>query len=193
MLNRVFRNRIFVIGMVLIPILVTLGYMGYIARVHVKKKGDVPTDAHPIPQAQIMITDFLYTRTLDGKTKWFVKAGQAALGKNEAKTRLWNLSAKIILSPTLTLVISGDRGVIDQLKHQFYVEKVLRPVSARFSTGLVVIASHLDYQDKDDEVLSSGHVIILGPSMIIQGDGLKSVPRSQSFWIDRNVRAVFAG
>lgn len=193
MLNRIFRNRIFVIGMVLIPILATLAYLGYIARDHVKKRGVVPTDVHPIPQAQIMITDFLYTRTLNGKTKWFVKAGQAALGKSEAKTRLWNLSAKILLSPTLNLVISGDRGVIDQVKHRFYVERISKPVAAHFSTGLTVIASHLDYQDKADEVLSKGHVIILGPSMVIQGDGLKSIPRSQTFWIDRHVRAVFAG
>jgi hypothetical protein len=46
--------------------------------------------------------------------------------------------------------------------------------------------------DRHDQIRTDGHVIILGPNMIIQGQGLQSVPRNQMFRIDRKVRAVFA-
>ena len=86
----------------------------------------------------------------------------------------------------------GGKGIIDQIRHRFYVEEVTRPVSARFSNGLTVVSSHLNYVDRHDQIRTDGHVIILGPNMIIQGQGLQSVPRNQMFRIDRKVRAVFA-
>lgn len=193
MTMRFLRSRFLVIGVAVVPILLTLVYLGFIAHKHVKKRGTVPLDLHPLPQAQVIITHFRYTRTVDGKTKWFVRAERAALGKGETKTQIWNLTARILIRPDLTLIVTGERGVIDQLGHRFFVEKISHPVSAHFSNGLTVISSHLNYQDHLDEIQTGGHVIILGPNMIIQGDGLHSTPRTQTFRLDRNVRAVFAG
>lgn len=190
---RFFRSRLLVLGVAVVPILLTLVYMGFIAHKHLKKRGSVPVDLHPLPQAQIVITHFRYTRTVGSKTKWFVRAEKAALGKGESKTQIWNLTARILIRPDLTLVVTGERGVIDQLGHRFFVERVTHPVAARFSNGLTVISSHLNYQDRLDEIQTGGHVIILGPNMIIQGNGLHSIPRTQTFRLDRKVRAVFAG
>lgn len=191
--SRFYRSRFLVLGVAILPILLTLLYMGIIAHKHLKKRGTVPVDIHPMPKAQIIITHFRYTRTVGGKTKWFVRAEKASLGKDETKTQIWDLTARILIRHDLNLVVTGERGVIDQLGHHFFVEGVTHPVAARFSNGLTVVSAHLNYQDRLDEIQTGGHVIILGPNMIIQGNGLHSTPRTQTFRIDRNVRAVFAG
>ncbi|KGA93639.1 hypothetical protein LptCag_1349 [Leptospirillum ferriphilum] len=190
--ERLFRSRFFVLGISAVPIVLTLLYMGFIAHRHLQQRGTVPVDSHPLPEAEVLIRHFHYSRTVDGKTKWFVEAERASLGKDETQTRIWDLKARIRVRKDLKLIVTGERGVIDQVRHRFYVEKVTRPVSARFSNGLTVISSHLKYVDRTDQIRTDGHVIILGPNMIIQGKGLKSVPRNQMFRIDRKVHAVFA-
>jgi len=191
--ERFFRSRFLVLGISAIPIILTLVYMGFIAHRHLQQRGKVPVDSHPLPAAEILIRNFHYSRTVDGKTKWFVDASRASLGKDQSRTKIWNLKARIHVRRDLLLVVTGEKGVIDQISHRFYVEKVTHPVSARFSNGLTVVSSHLNYLDRHDEIRTEGHVIILGPNMIIQGEGLHSVPRNQTFRIDQNVRAVFAG
>ncbi len=166
--------------------------MGFIAHRHLQQRGTVPADTHPLPEAEVLIRHFHYSRTVDGKTKWFVEADRASLGRDESRTRIWDLKARIRIRRDLRLVVTGEKGIIDQIRHRFYVEEVTRPVSARFSNGLTVVSSHLNYVDRHDQIRTDGHVIILGPNMIIQGQGLQSVPRNQMFRIDRKVRAVFA-
>ncbi len=189
----VFQNKPFVLFLAAIPIVLTLGGLGYIAHRHVISRGTVPVDTHPVPRAQVVISGFLYTRSVNGHTKWFIRARKASIGKGEATTRLWNLSAHILVKPELVLDISGDEGVIDQISHQFYVKKKMIPVAARFSNGLVIVSSRLDYDDKRDSIHTSGQVLILGHAMIIHGRGLHSTPKKQFFQLDEGVRAVFAG
>ena len=188
-----FQNKPFVLFLAAIPIVLTLGGLGYIAHRHVVSRGTVPVDTHPVPRAQVVISGFLYTRSVDGHTKWFIKAMKASIGKGETTTRLWNLSAHILVKPDLVLDISGDKGVIDQISHQFYVKEKQVPVAARFSNGLEIVSSRLDYDDKADSIHTNGQVLILGHSMIIHGRGLHSTPKKQFFQLDEGVRAVFAG
>jgi LPS export ABC transporter protein LptC len=189
----VFQNKPFVLFLAAIPIVLTLVGLGYIAHRHVVSRGTVPIDTHPVPNAQVVISGFLYTRSVNGQTKWFIKAMKASIGNGEASTRLWNLSAHILVRQNLVLDISGDRGVIDQVSHKFYVKEKLVPVAARFSNGLLIVSSRLDYDDKNDSIHTNGRVLILGHAMIIHGKGLHSTPKKQFFQLDEGVRAVFAG
>ncbi|MHB1564006.1 MAG: LPS export ABC transporter periplasmic protein LptC [Leptospirillum sp.] len=189
----IFQNKPFVLFLAAIPIALTLGGLGYIAHRHVVSRGTVPVDSHPVPHAQVVISGFLYTRSVDGQTKWFIRAQKASIGKGEATTSLWNLSAHILVKPGLVLDISGDRGVIDQISHQFYVKENQVPVAARFSNGLVIVSGRLDYDDKTDAIHTDGQVLILGHAMTIHGRGLHSTPKKQFFQLDEGVRAVFAG
>ncbi|EQD25602.1 MAG: hypothetical protein D084_Lepto4C00064G0003 [Leptospirillum sp. Group IV 'UBA BS'] len=122
-----------------------------------------------------------------------MKAKSAVVGEGQSRTRLSDLFAHIILSKTLTLDIRSQQGIIDRSGHQFLVSGQSVPVSAAFSTGLLLVARQLHYHDASDTITTEGPVTLLSRGVVIHGIGLESFPKSQSFTLRRDVHAVFAG
>ncbi len=187
------RRKSVVVLVSLIPLLAAILFFGFLARRHVSDRGTVPTDTHPLPKPAVIIRNFTYSRTYKARTRWFVRAKSAIIGEGQSRTRLSDLSAHIILSETLTLDIRSQQGIIDRTGHQFLVSGRSVPVSAAFSTGLLLVARQLHYHDASDTITTEGPVTLVSRGVVIHGVGLESVPKSQSFTLQRDVHAVFAG
>ncbi len=187
------RKRSIVVFLSLLPLIVAIALFGFLARRHVSYQGTVPTDTHPLAKPAVIIRNFTYSRTYKAKTRWFVKAKSAVVGEEQSQTKLSELTAHIILSSTLSLDIKSQQGVIDRVGHQFLVAGPSIPVSAAFSSGLLLVARQLHYHDSSDTITTKGQVTLISRGVVIHGIGLESYPKSQSFRIERDVHAVFAG
>jgi len=187
------RRKSILVLLSLLPLLGAILLFGFLARRHVADRGSVPTDLHPQAKPSVIIRNFTYSRTLRSRTRWFVRAREATVGQGQTRTTLSDLSAHIILSNTLSLDIRSQEGTIDRVGHQFLVSGRTIPVSASFSTGLLVVARQLHYHDASDTITTEGDVTLVGRGIVIHGVGLASVPKTQSFTVERNVHAVFAG
>lgn len=187
------RKKSIVVLLSLLPLLAAIVLFAFLARRHVSDRGTVPTDSHPLAKPAVIIRNFSYSRTYKAKTRWFVRAKSAIVGEDQSQTQLAELSAHIILSSTLSLDIKSQKGMIDRVGHQFLVAGQSIPVSAAFSTGLLLVAPQLHYHDTSDTITSNGPVTLVTRGVVIHGVGLESFPKSQSFRLQRKVHAVFAG
>lgn len=188
-----FGRKSIVLFLSLVPLLVAIAYFGVLAKRHVANRGSVPTDVHPLAKPAVIIRNFSYSRTYEAKTRWFVRAKSALVAEGESRTRLRLLTAHIILTDSLTLDIRSETGVIDRADHQFLVSGKTVPVSAAFSTGLLLVSRKLRYHDDTDTITTNGPVTLVSRGVVIHGRGLSSAPKTQSFTLDSHVRAVFAG
>ncbi len=187
------RKKTVVVLVSLVPLIAAILLFGFLARRHVSDRGTVPTDTHPLPKPAVIIRNFTYSRTYRSRTRWFVRAKSATVGEDHSRTRLSELSAHIILTTSLMLDIRSQEGVIDQPGHQFLVSGRSIPVSAAFSSGLLLVARQLHYHDASDTITTRGSVTLVSRGVVIHGVGLSSVPKTQSFTLARDVHAVFAG
>lgn len=187
------RKKSIIVVMSLLPLVLAIAFFGILAKRHVANRGSVPTDTHPLAKPAVIIRNFTYSRTYNEKTRWFVRAASALVAEGEENTRLTSLSAHIILSPSMALDIRSQNGVIDRSTHQFLVSGTTVPVSASFSTGLLLVAQQLHYHDASDTITTEGAVTLVNRGMVIHGVGLESAPKTQSFTVKKNVHAVFAG
>ena len=187
------RRKSVLVGLSLLPLLGAILLFGLLARRHVADRGAVPNDLHPPAKPVVVIRNFTYSRTFRSQTRWFVKAREAQVGQGQSRTTLTDLSAHIILSRTLSLFILSQEGTIDRAGHQFLVSGRTIPVSAAFSTGLRVVSKQLHYHAASDTITTGGEVTLVGRGIVIHGEGLSSRPKTQSFTVERNVHAVFAG
>jgi len=177
----------------LLPLVGAIVFFGLLAKRHVANRGSVPTDTHPLAKPVVIIKNFTYSRTYHQKTRWFVRAKTAFVAEGETRTRLTSLSAHIILSPRLALDIRSEEGIIDRATHQFLVMGKTVPVSASFSSGLMLVAQQLHYHDASDTITTKGPVTLISRGVVIHGVGLMSKPKTQSFTVENSVHAVFAG
>lgn len=177
----------------LLPLLFAIIFFGILAKRHVANRGSVPTDTHPLARPAVIIRNFTYSRTFEAKTRWFVRAKSALVAEGEANTRLTDLTAHLILNSSMTLDIRSQEGIIDRSTHQFLVSGKTVPVSASFSTGLLLVAQQLHYHDASDTITTEGAVTLVSRGVVIHGEGLLSAPKTQSFTLKKNVHAVFAG
>jgi LPS export ABC transporter protein LptC len=187
------RKKTVVVLVSLVPLIAAILLFGFLAKRHVSDRGTVLTDSHPLPKPAVIIRNFTYSRTLHSMTRWFVRAKSATVGEDHSRTRLSELSAHIILNSSLMLDIRSQKGIIDQPGHQFLVSGRSVPVSAAFSSGLLLVARQLHYHDASDTITTEGPVTLVSRGVVIYGIGLTSVPKTQSFTLARNVHAVFAG
>ncbi len=127
--------------------------------------------------ADVALSGVAFVQTKDGMKDWELRAERAEFFEKDRTAQLSNIAIVMKTGSGDEMTLRGDRGSIDTDGNDFSINKENNPVSVQLRNGYTIQTDSLHWVSEERAIRTDDPVVIVGPGINIQGEGL-------TVWVD---------